>query len=202
MVRLFIVLSGLSVGLLILLVLFILKSTLTLRVKYLIGVHHFEWKADLYLGRKKIFTFHSETPRKKPRGNPSSKKNENKTISQNDEKQTTDRAAFLYQQLEKGVDFLRTGQRGQSIQMTHVVWVTTCGTGDAAETAMVCGLIWAVKASLLPWVNAMSADHPRINVVPAYQRKCLNSALSCMFQMRFGDAIAMIRKLRSQLKEG
>ncbi|GAY77576.1 hypothetical protein NBRC111894_3130 [Sporolactobacillus inulinus] len=125
-----------------------------------------------------------------------------RTFSKMKEKQTTDQAASLYKQLEKGVDFLRTGQHDQHIQITQVVWVTTCGTGDAAETAMLCGLIWTVKASLLPWVNAMSSDHPRINVVPAYQRKCLNSALSCMFQMRFGDAIAMIRKLRSQLKEG
>jgi hypothetical protein len=195
-VRLFISLSGVSVVLFVFILFFILRSTLTLCVKCLIGAHHFEWRAEVYLWRRKVWTYQS----KHTKGNAKNTSSVKKPDKQQVDDEVSDEA--LYGKLKQMMRLLRSVQIGEKIKISHLVWITTCGTGDASETALLCGAIWTIKASTLPWLAPLSSDRPRINVVPMFQRKCLNSDLSCMFQVSIGDAIAMIKKIRRQLKEG
>jgi hypothetical protein len=195
-VRLFIILSGVSVGLLVSVIFFILRSTLTLCVKCLIGTHHFEWRAEVYLWRRKVWTYESGHAQGKAKNKSSVKKLDKQQLDDG----VSDEA--LYGKLKQMIHLLRSVQVGEKVKISHLVWITTCGTGDASETALLCGVIWSIKASTMPWISPLSSDRPRINVVPMFQRKCLNSDLSCMFQVTIGDAIAMIKKIRRQLKEG
>ncbi|SFG43181.1 DUF2953 domain-containing protein [Sporolactobacillus nakayamae] len=194
--RLFIILSGVSVGLMAFIIFFILRSTLTLCVKFLIGPHRFEWYADVYLWRRKVWTYQLRHGKGKTKNKSTMKKLDKHQI----EDEVDDEA--LYGRLKQIICILRTVPSGKKIKISHLVWITTCGTGDASETALLCGAIWSIKASTMPWIAPLSSDRPRINVVPMFQRKCLNSDISCMFQVRIGDAIAMIKKIRRQLKEG
>ncbi|MET1247352.1 DUF2953 domain-containing protein [Sporolactobacillus sp. STCC-11] len=193
--RLFIILSGVSVGLMVFIIFLILRSTLTLCVKCLIGSHRFEWYADIYLWRRKVWTYQLRRAKGKTKNKSTVKKLDKQQIDD----EVDDEA--LYGKLKQIIRILRTVPSGK-IKISHLVWITTCGTGDASETALLCGTIWSIKASTMPWIAPLSSDRPRINVVPMFQRKCLNSDLSCMFQVRIGDAIAMIKKIRRQLKEG
>lgn len=194
--RLFIILSGVSVSFLVLIIFLILRSTLTLCVKYLIGAHHFEWRAEVQLWGKKVWTYQSEHAREKVK--------DKSSVKNLDKQQVDDEAGAeaLYGKLKQMIRILGSVQINEKIKISHLVWITTCGTGDALETALLCGAIWSIKASMMPWIAPLSSDRPRINVVPMFQRKCLNSDLSCMFQVRIGDAIAMIKKIRRRLKEG
>lgn len=197
MVRLFIILSGLFASILLLICFIAVRSTLTIRVKFLIGAHHFQWNAEVYLWGKQVWTIksrkRSEAKKKKAGGRAEH------SGAGNDQE---DSAKLWNEHLDKGLKLLSSLNLGESVVVRQVVWVTTCGTGDAAETALLSGIIWSIKASILPWVSRYCSDRPRINVVPTFQRKTLNSDLSCMFQVKIGDAIAMIKKIRRHWKEG
>ncbi|MCO7124847.1 DUF2953 domain-containing protein [Sporolactobacillus shoreicorticis] len=195
--RLLIIFSAVFVSLLVLVFFIIMRSTLTIHVKFLISMRRLQWNTEFYLWGKHIWTIKSgkqTEPVKKSTG---------ATVDNKDARNRQKINPKLWQkQMDQSLDLLRAWKLDEHVIVKHVVWVTTCGTGDAAETALLSGIIWSIKASILPWIAQFCSDHPRINVVPAFQRKTLNSNLSCMFQVKIGDAIAMIKKIRGQWKEG
>ncbi|MNY41936.1 hypothetical protein D3C86_1767840 [compost metagenome] len=59
------------------------------------------------------------------------------------------------------------------VECTELKWITRVGLGDAPETAITTGTIWAIKSSLLgfsmPYVKLTAK--PRVDVVPQYNEK-------------------------------
>nr|WP_304654733.1 DUF2953 domain-containing protein [Sporolactobacillus sp. STSJ-5] len=193
----FIILSGLFASILLLICFIAVRSTLTIRVKFLIGAHHFHWSAEVYLWGRQVWTIKS-----RKRSEAKKKTTGGKAGGNDSDNDQEDSLKLWNERLDNGLKLLRSLNLGECVVVRHMVWVTTCGTGDAVETALLSGIIWSIKASILPWVSRFCSDRPRINVVPTFQRKTLNSDLSCMFQVKIGDAIAMIKKIRRHWKEG
>lgn len=90
----------------------------------------------------------------------------------------------------------------EKIRMSHFVWKTSFGSGDAGDTAVLCGLIWSTKSIVMPLIGKMISDQPRIEVVPLFQEKRFTSQFSCMMSLKAGEAIRTMREIRRQLKEG
>lgn len=59
------------------------------------------------------------------------------------------------------------------VECTELKWITRVGLGDAPETAITTGAVWAIKSSLLgfsiPFVKLVAK--PRIDVIPQYNQK-------------------------------
>ncbi|MCO7175931.1 DUF2953 domain-containing protein [Sporolactobacillus kofuensis] len=197
MVRLVLIVSGVILCLLVIVMIAVLRSVLTLRIHCLIGMHQIEIKAELYLWRKRIWTFPLKLHERKKK-----KSHSRQHADKNQSDDVKERVEHWSEKAKRMVNALQQLPIREKIKVSQMSWVTTCGSGDAAETALLCGVIWSLKSSIIPWIAPISSDHPRINVIPRFQGKCLYSSLSCMFQIRIGDAIVMIKKIRHQLKEG
>jgi hypothetical protein len=73
------------------------------------------------------------------------------------------------------------------VECTELKWVTRIGLGDAPETAITTGAVWAIKSSLLgfsiPFVKLVAK--PRIDVIPQYNQKQFAT------ELRFAGRIRM-----------
>lgn len=91
-------------------------------------------------------------------------------------------------------------------KFTQFRWYTRFGTGEAASTAVLSGLIWAVKASMTSWLNGRSefAQKPDLRVIPDFQTLRLDLLFDCIFKVNLGYIIiaAFIARLRQRLKGG
>lgn len=192
--RLFIILSVICVSLFVLVICIFLKSILTMRVKLLISAHSCSWKVKIYIWGICLWAQQSDPLRQVP--------SESTANQKHDPGHSQQELADWQEQLGQGIRLLRKMNVSHKIRVQLVSWVTQCGTGDAFETAILSGIIWSIKASLMPWIAPWISDRPRIQVVPVFQRMSLCSDLSCMFQLRIGDAIVMIKKIRRLMKEG
>jgi Protein of unknown function (DUF2953). len=92
----------------------------------------------------------------------------------------------------------RTG----GLRFSRVSWKTEYGSGDAAETAVLCGLIWSVQSMLHPLLTDSKNVQVCIDVVPLFQEKRFESWFSCMMTIRAGEAMTVMMKIRQQQKEG
>ncbi len=85
-------------------------------------------------------------------------------------------------------------------------WYTRFGTGDAASTAVLYGLVWGFKANLIGYLHQRSTfdQQPVIRVIPDYQTPRLDMLFDCIFKAKLGYIIvaAFIAGLRHRLKGG
>lgn len=74
---------------------------------------------------------------------------------------------------------------------TDLKWVTKVGVGDAPETAITTGLVWTVKSSILAYMfQFMHRDvRPELRVIPMYNQTFFSTEISCIAQIRLGQAI-------------
>ncbi|MDB5054399.1 MAG: hypothetical protein JWM44_2449 [Bacilli bacterium] len=74
------------------------------------------------------------------------------------------------------------------VKCTEFRWDTRVGIGDAAETALTTGVIWAVKSSLFGYVfHYVKLDtKPIISVQPQYNDMEFSTKLSCVAKIRIG----------------
>ncbi|WP_099158780.1 DUF2953 domain-containing protein [Virgibacillus ndiopensis] len=90
------------------------------------------------------------------------------------------------------------------IQVHKLEWNTFFGTGDASSTGIIAGGIWAVKGSLIGFIDTTShlSCKPIMSVSPHFQRKYINSKFDCIVSIRIGQAMyALIKVIRkSSLK--
>ncbi|ANE48009.1 hypothetical protein SY83_18845 [Paenibacillus swuensis] len=74
------------------------------------------------------------------------------------------------------------------VRVTEFRWRTTVGLGDAVETAMTTGLVWALKGTLsgfaLKYVRLIK--RPELSVWPVYNKPHFTSELECRAQVRIG----------------
>lgn len=83
-------------------------------------------------------------------------------------------------------------------------WYTRVGVGDAASTAMVTGLFWGVKTTLIGVITRYITlrTTPRINVVPAYYSTEVDTRFLCIFRYRIGNSIIAVVRILFKLIKG
>jgi hypothetical protein len=96
--------------------------------------------------------------------------------------------------------FVRKLFRPGRLRLRRISWITEYGAEDAAQTAVVCGLIWSVQSSLRPLLR--SPENARIEVIPFFQKQRFESWLSCMMTIKAGEAMTVMLKIRRKQKEG
>jgi hypothetical protein len=91
------------------------------------------------------------------------------------------------------------------VECTYVRWHTRVGIGDAPETAVVTGLLWGVKSSLLSFVMSRIClkAQPDVQVVPQYNQQLFSTDLICKAQIRLGHVLMaglrlVVRMLKGQ----
>lgn len=83
------------------------------------------------------------------------------------------------------LDFLK------KVYIRHFTWHTAIGVSDAAHTAQLVGMIWALKGSVLGLVfRFMNLKcRPNVSVQPNFQQPLFRLFFSCMITFRIGHAI-------------
>ncbi|MFD1708486.1 DUF2953 domain-containing protein [Siminovitchia sediminis] len=81
-------------------------------------------------------------------------------------------------------------------------WHSGAGTGDAAVTGRLAGIVWAVKGAMEAWLkqHISMRKTPDLKFVPSFQARQFTSELSCMVSIRTGKAIVVIHDLYKQWK--
>ncbi|MED4130041.1 DUF2953 domain-containing protein [Shouchella miscanthi] len=76
----------------------------------------------------------------------------------------------------------------------HVTWKTEFGTGDAAKTAQLAGLIWTIKSMCLGWVQTKVnwKGEKRLEVTPHFQMKGYRMFLSCIVTFTLWHAMTTL----------
>lgn len=91
----------------------------------------------------------------------------------------------------------------QHVVLERLEWRSTVGTGDAAETGVITGVVWGIKSilvstacSYVKW-NKM----PLLKVDPLFSEARLTTDLHCIIRFRIGYAmLAAIRLVRNMRK--
>lgn len=76
----------------------------------------------------------------------------------------------------------------------HVTWKTEFGTGDAAITAQLAGLIWTIKSFCIGWIQAKVnwKGEKRLEVTPHFQVKGYRMFVSCIVTFTLWHAITTL----------
>ena len=92
----------------------------------------------------------------------------------------------------------------EKLILNNISWYTEIGTGDAAETAVTVGAIWAIKTSVIFLISKNhNLPEVSINVVPNYNINTFETTIDCIFSIKLGYIInANIKVLLAQIKDG
>lgn len=92
----------------------------------------------------------------------------------------------------------------EKLVFNNISWYTEVGTEDAAETAVIVGALWAIKASVISLVvENYDFSDVSINIVPNYNVSTFETTINCIFSVKLGYIInADIRALLAQIKDG
>jgi hypothetical protein len=96
------------------------------------------------------------------------------------------------QLIERVVNFHQIIKRFLAkVKIRKLVWKSRIGTGDAAETGVLAGLIWGIKSGLIVVVRRFMdvEEPPKITVTPAFMQACFYSEFECSIHFRCGHAI-------------
>jgi hypothetical protein len=76
-------------------------------------------------------------------------------------------------------------------------WDTRIGVGDAAETAVATGMLWALKSSIIGFVfhYVVLQTKPMVTIQPQYNNMTFTTALSCDAKIRLGHIILSVFRL-------
>lgn len=90
------------------------------------------------------------------------------------------------------------------IKVNHLMWFTEIGSGDAASSALLTGLVWNIKGALL-----MVMDHlvkmgakPSIQVIPKFNEKVFRTHLEISLEFPLGEAIRTVFHFIRHLRKG
>lgn len=83
-----------------------------------------------------------------------------------------------------------------SVTIHKIHWKTSIGLGDAAITASLAGLLWAVKDIGINFLRIKSnlKTIPELAVIPNYTEQQLESRIYCILSMKIGQTIFGIIK--------
>ena len=89
---------------------------------------------------------------------------------------------------------------------TRFTWQTRLGTGGAAGTAILCGMLWGFKANSLGLLRRKYrfSIKPELRVIPDYREARLDLHFDCIFRVKLGHIIiaALIARFRQRLLKG
>ncbi|MCD8501904.1 MAG: DUF2953 domain-containing protein [Bacillaceae bacterium] len=94
--------------------------------------------------------------------------------------------------LEHIVGFHKIGKNFlKKVKVHHFSWNTVLGIGDAAHTAVLTGVVWGLKGTILGIISnyMLLKVRPEIHVQPHFQLVTSHTELTCMFSFRLGNAI-------------
>ncbi|QUH26574.1 DUF2953 domain-containing protein [Serpentinicella alkaliphila] len=96
-----------------------------------------------------------------------------------------DKIKEIYLTYNKTINYIR-----RKIIFDKVYWNTIIGTGDAAETAVIIGILWGLKSGILSFINnKLKLDDIDLKVVPNYETTQLKTRLNCIISLKIGYII-------------
>lgn len=77
------------------------------------------------------------------------------------------------------------------VKVFDIKWQTVFGTGDAALTGTMTGLLWGAKGGIISIVSQYMRlqSMPQLAVVPSFQKAVIQTDFSCIITFRVGHAI-------------
>lgn len=92
----------------------------------------------------------------------------------------------------------------RKIKVVQFSWKSRFGTGDAAETGMLSGLAWIIKASSVAVINHFFQLHtkPHFQIEPSFSHVCFYTEIECIVKLRIGDAILTGILLYAHIRKG
>ncbi|TYS19939.1 DUF2953 domain-containing protein [Rossellomorea vietnamensis] len=92
----------------------------------------------------------------------------------------------------------------KKVKIGDVKWQTVFGTGDAASTGTMTGLMWGAKGGVIGVMsNYMQLQSkPQLAVIPSFQKALIQTEFSCIITFRVGHAILAGIKLIKFWKGG
>jgi hypothetical protein len=74
------------------------------------------------------------------------------------------------------------------VKCTEFRWDTRLGVGDAPETAVATGMLWALKSSIIGFVfhYVVLDTKPKVTIQPEYNDMAFSTKLSCHAKIRLG----------------
>jgi hypothetical protein len=114
--------------------------------------------------------------------------------------------SITYQWLRCQFSLLQTtlGWMLRKVTCEQLSWGTTVGTGDAAETGVLTGLIWTIKSILLGIVAGYIRwdQSPQLEVAPQFNQAILEIRFHSIIRFRLGHAILAITRLLAHMRKG
>ena len=86
----------------------------------------------------------------------------------------------------------------KKVHCKEIRFYAQIGTSDAAETAIICGSLWAFIYSsyaIIPNFFSLDLKHPTFDVIPVYNQECLNISFYGIFYVRLVNIISISLKL-------
>ncbi|MFD2611965.1 DUF2953 domain-containing protein [Paenibacillus gansuensis] len=89
------------------------------------------------------------------------------------------------------------------VRVTEVRWYTTAGVGDAVETAILSGVIWGLKSSILGYAlrYVRLKKTPKLGVWPVYNKPHFTTELEGQAQIRLGTVILLMFVLLPRIRK-
>lgn len=77
------------------------------------------------------------------------------------------------------------------MQIIRFHWNTRIGTGDAAETGILSGIVWGIKGIFVYFLARFLQLNvtPHIRIEPSFMQACLQTEFECIVRFRIGNAI-------------
>ncbi|WP_332238951.1 DUF2953 domain-containing protein [Sporolactobacillus sp. KGMB 08714] len=180
------------------------KSVLACRISCLIGTDRLEAEITVFFWKKELKSFKitEETFREWIKKQEADNRRPVRTGKDGDAFQPMHDWYRLSRQIVRTIRSLDLTER---VCLSDFFWKTSCGVENAQATAMLCGIIWSVKYSVMPLIGKMMVGRPSIEVIPLFrkkQKKIFTSRLSCMITIKAGEAMLIMRQIRRQVKEG
>ena len=110
-----------------------------------------------------------------------------------------DRIAQLYNQYFDIANYIR-----KKILLRKLEWETEFGTGDAAITGILSGILWGIKGNLFTILKIHLRSHKiSFNIIPYFDKELFKTYVHCIIQLKIGHAIiASIKTLYLYFKRG
>jgi hypothetical protein len=126
-------------------------------------------------------------------------KEDDKTFTKEEIKKYLQLSRQLARQIEHFYRILRQFLQRVTFEKLH--WETSIGTGDAAETGVVTGILWGIKMGLISTVGSFFhwKRQPMIQIHPHFSRLVFETRFHSIIRFRIGHAILAIHRMLLQI---
>ncbi|KAB3527363.1 DUF2953 domain-containing protein [Alkaliphilus serpentinus] len=113
-------------------------------------------------------------------------------------RKTYKKIRLIYEKYQFAYSYLKN-----KVVVKSLSWQTEIGTEDAAVTATITGILWALKSNIVSYVFIKRrTKNINLNVIPFYGGEKLNTALDCIIFIKIGYIIiAALKMFKIKAKE-